>query len=438
MSKKSISRLLFATICGILFLSSFDAPTKEAVYAVEKKQVERHYRDLLEVGVRSFHEWLVTARLLDSRRITLKQAKKKFAETRKTYKTIEFLVAYLEEEDVEEFINGGPFPTADNAANAANLLKINPPCGLQTIEKQLFSDTINTRKIVLLSQKLLIDFQEIAERQERQPLDEQIILEAVRLNIIRAATIGISGGDAPESGNAIDETDTSLSSMFATIVPYLSAYLRKDEAKATKLILLMQQTHDYLNQHTDFDTFNRLKFIHDFANPLFAELLTLQKTLNIEVNPSTLAQETAVNLLSSNIFAPDFLNKPFFTKLKPEDSRKEVADLGKILFFDPILSANNRRACASCHDPKLGFTDGKRKSIAFDLETTVPRNAPTVVNSIYAVKWFDDLRAASLETQIKGVVTSEKEFHSNYADILIKIIKSAEYKQLFRRAFGKR
>ena len=38
-------------------------------------------------------------------------------------------------------------------------------------------------------------------------------------------------------------------------------------------------------------------------------------------------------------------------------------DLGRYLFFDPLLSGNNKIACSSCHDPALGFSDGRARSV---------------------------------------------------------------------------
>ncbi len=434
MREKSIFLLFFTVVCGAIAISAFHADDDKTVYIVEKQQVQSHYRELLEVCSRSVNDWQIAARQLDSRRISVADAKTAFATLRKNYKSVEFLLAYLEDEDVEELINGGPLPAVDSKSDD---LKINAPCGLQTIEENLYSENLNTKQIIALSQKLSTDFSEISERQERALLNEQMILEAARLNIIRAATLGITGFDTPASGNALAETETSLSSTFATLLPYLNAYQKKQAEKANVLMVLMQNTHEYLTKNTDFDSFNRVDFIRNFANPLFAQMLEMQTALNIETKPSERATQTAVNLLSTNLFDANFLNKSFFTKLSPQQTRKEVVDLGKILFFDPALSENNLRACASCHDPKQGFTDGKRKSIAIDRETTVLRNAPTVINAVYSQKWFADLRTTSMDEQIKAVITSEKEFHSNYSEILKKLNKSSEYKALFRKAFGK-
>ncbi|MEZ4934357.1 MAG: cytochrome-c peroxidase [Saprospiraceae bacterium] len=53
-------------------------------------------------------------------------------------------------------------------------------------------------------------------------------------------------------------------------------------------------------------------------------------------------------------------------------------ELGKILFFDPILSNNIERSCASCHQPGKAFTDGQKKAGLTDRQGNVGRNSPTL------------------------------------------------------------
>jgi cytochrome c peroxidase len=121
--------------------------------------------------------------------------------------------------------------------------------------------------------------------------------------------------------------------------------------------------------------------------------------------------------------------------LSKRDDTKELQILGKTLFFDPILSANNKRACASCHDPKKAFTDGKAKSISFNFEGTVERNSPTLMNSVYSDRFFYDLRAQKLEDQVDHVITSSKEFDTDYTKIIDKLSSNSEYVAMFRKAY---
>src|SRR5437870_9649888 len=62
----------------------------------------------------------------------------------------------------------------------------------------------------------------------------------------------------------------------------------------------------------------------------------------------------------------------------PEPSPQLVA-LGKRLFYDPILSADQTIACSSCHDPRFGFADRNRVSTGVGGQRGT-RNAPTIAN----------------------------------------------------------
>lgn len=131
------------------------------------------------------------------------------------------------------------------------------------------------------------------------------------------------------------------------------------------------------------------------------------------------------------------------------------AKLGRLLFFDPILSGNNKISCASCHSPGKGFTDGLDRSNGFSPGIKTQRNAPTILNAAFngmnhkgdydplKSPMFYDNRASSLEEQCLGPLLSPVEMkgpqYSNeqYIPILEqKISDIQEYRDLFFKAFG--
>ena len=57
----------------------------------------------------------------------------------------------------------------------------------------------------------------------------------------------------------------------------------------------------------------------------------------------------------------------------------EQIDLGRYLFFDPILSADGSVSCASCHDPSMGFADGRGRAVGINGQT-LQRSAPSLWN----------------------------------------------------------
>jgi cytochrome c peroxidase len=113
----------------------------------------------------------------------------------------------------------------------------------------------------------------------------------------------------------------------------------------------------------------------------------------------------------------------------------ETISLGRKLFYDTKLSKGNALSCASCHNPKMGFTDGFQFSRGVGGQIGV-RNAPTIANSAYMPFQFWDGRAISLEEQAAGPIANPIEMDQPHDASVAKIADDASYKPLFLKAFG--
>lgn len=111
-------------------------------------------------------------------------------------------------------------------------------------------------------------------------------------------------------------------------------------------------------------------------------------------------------------------------------------DLGRLLFFDPALSENYKRSCASCHRPEKAFTDQRIQARAFAFSNNLPLNTPTVLNTGGQTAFFHDGRAGSLAAVIASVIASPREFNSSYALIIHRLSGSPDYQARFRQAYG--
>lgn len=112
-------------------------------------------------------------------------------------------------------------------------------------------------------------------------------------------------------------------------------------------------------------------------------------------------------------------------------------DLGRYLFFDPVLSADGTISCASCHDPKKGFGDGKASSVGIN-NSKLKRSAPSLWNVSYLNKFFWDARATTLEEQMQGPLFADDEMGTT-PDQLLRSLNGIEiYKDLFAQAFPDR
>lgn len=112
----------------------------------------------------------------------------------------------------------------------------------------------------------------------------------------------------------------------------------------------------------------------------------------------------------------------------------QQTDLGRYLFFDPVLSRDGSVSCASCHNPDKGFADGRGLSVGIDGHQ-VPRSAPTLWNVAFLKSLFWDGRASTLEEQMLGPLYSEHEMGSNPALLLATLNGIPAYRRLFAEAF---
>jgi cytochrome c peroxidase len=113
----------------------------------------------------------------------------------------------------------------------------------------------------------------------------------------------------------------------------------------------------------------------------------------------------------------------------------QVIDLGRYLFFDPLLSGDNTIACSSCHDPDHGFADGRGRAVGIK-GVSLNRSAP----SLWNIGFFDTLlwdgSKASLETQLLGPLYASNEMGNTPEQLLKDLSSNAIYRRLFSDAFG--
>ncbi len=191
--------------------------------------------------------------------------------------------------------------------------------------------------------------------------------------------------------------------------------------------ILYPGTKQYLAVDKNFHTFNRMYFIRNYLIPLSGFLNDMQVAFGVP-----LKKNAALKSDARYIYDKDVFNADYFAPDKEAYYSPEKARLGELLFFDPVLSDNNQRACASCHKPAMAFTDGKTKSTAFEFDT-LPRNSPTVINAGFQNRLFWDLRAGSLEDQLDYVFDDVSELHSSFDGVIDRLNASPEYVSIFIR-----
>lgn len=109
-------------------------------------------------------------------------------------------------------------------------------------------------------------------------------------------------------------------------------------------------------------------------------------------------------------------------------------DLGRLLFFDPVLSGNKDLSCANCHNPAKGFSDGMARSVGASGQLH-PRSAPTLWNSAFLKSLLWDARADNLEQQALGPLFSELEMANTPEQLMANLNQVDAYPELFTQAF---
>jgi cytochrome c peroxidase len=109
------------------------------------------------------------------------------------------------------------------------------------------------------------------------------------------------------------------------------------------------------------------------------------------------------------------------------------AELGRLLFFDARLSADGKMACVSCHEPNLGWADGR--AVSQPHGSAPDRNTPTIRNVAFQTHLFWDGRAASLERQVEDALTNPAEMAADRDAVVRLLARSPGYRKRFEEAF---
>lgn len=444
-----IKRILLVslTLVFLFFQSSFRSgePDLRSVIIEQAK--------LFTVQVEALQQ---SAQAYASGKLPLPALKQQLLKTRCSYKGIEYIVEYYYPEHIKEHINGpplfhaDPYPhntgsyysmPAEEYVNSAPLdylekdhyldsPKVIAPRGLQVLDELIFSEEIDVQKQDALhlanelKTKWAIVLQALEKRKFFLPFE---VMEASRQELVRIFTLGVTGFDTPGSLNALPEARAALIALQQS-VSHLQTVARIDT--------LFNAANTFLKQSNNFSTFDRLTFLKQYVNPLFEQLLQVHKQLKLTTTQELTGKPTAFNYYSNNLFAADFLNPYYYSLLKKDNDSESLTRLGKKLFYDKRLSRAGNLSCGSCHQPERAFTDGVAKSFTGEGYNTVQRNAPSLINAVYADRYFYDLRSFDVEDQAKQVIKNHLEFDTDFPELLQKINADTFYTQAFAKLFN--
>ena len=257
---------------------------------------------------------------------------------------------------------------------------------------------------------------------------------ANRLYLLNLAAVYTTGFECPDMNEIIPELRNMLSAV-QNIYSDFNAGFSSTRLSDEYLELYDKAIKFAHTQPADFTLFDHFTFIRDFVNPLFR----LNQQFITQYDVRTISQlDIALENNARSIFDKRLFNsqnaRGIFSLVDDEKTLGEIKSIGKLLFYDPILSGNNRRSCASCHKPTEFFTDTTlATSFQFDQQQHLPRNTPSLVNSVFNHLVMLDGKHIALQGQARDVIRNPKEMNSTEKELLQKVMSCKQYKAAFKK-----
>jgi cytochrome c peroxidase len=422
---------IFSVISAILIAASCFS------FSLQKK---KEYNNLYSASLDKFGKELsLLSATIKNTDITTGQGREKVREQiragRLTLKGVDFWLRYFEPVAYRRI--NGPLPVEwENEV----FEKFEPPyrregAGLILAEQYLDEETISKDSLLSLiatSARALETFRADSITQNLDSYHHFFL--ANRLYLLNLAALYTTGFECPDTNNIIPELHSMLKdvkgiySTFRETFPstplseqYLSAY---------------DGAIDFVNkQPPQFSSFDHFSFIKDHVNPLFRmnqQFISQYAVVTKNYNDYSLNND-CLSIFDKSLYAPQN-TKGIFSLVEDGDVLKEIKQTGKLLFYDPILSANNLRSCASCHKPTEYFTDTTQATaLQFDRRQSLVRNTPTLINAIYNHLIMLDGKHISLQDQAKDVMHNEQEMNNDREELLRKILSCKDYKTAFKK-----
>lgn len=254
-----------------------------------------------------------------------------------------------------------------------------------------------------------------------------------RLYLLNLASLYTTGFECPDKERIIPE----LQNMLQDVTDIYAAYNETFAAfplTENYLSLYNKAISFVKSQQKDFTKFDHFTFIKDYINPLFAinQQLIVQYHVYTKSYVDFTLNNSTLSIFDKSLFFAQS-TKGIYRRVTDPQVLAEIDSIGKLLFYDPILSGNNQRSCVSCHKSTEFFTDTAfSTSFQFNHEERLPRNTPTLLNSIHYHLLHLDGKILTLQEQAHTVITNPIELGSK-EDVLKKILSCNTYKKAFKK-----
>lgn len=254
-----------------------------------------------------------------------------------------------------------------------------------------------------------------------------------RLFILNLAAIYTTGFECPDTSSVIPELQSMLRDVYTTYLSF-NASFQKMPLNESYLATFKKMMEFVNNQPSAYSLFDHFTFIKKYVNPLFAMNQELIRQYHVS---SKSYVDYSLTKTSTSIFSKTLYNgqnaKGIFLRVMDETVLSEIDRIGKLLFYDPILSGNNKRSCISCHQSENFFTDTtKQTAVQFNQVDKLERNSPSLINAPYNHLLMLDGKHISMKDQALAVITNPKEMCAEEKEVLKKVLSCKEYKNALK------
>jgi cytochrome c peroxidase len=255
-----------------------------------------------------------------------------------------------------------------------------------------------------------------------------------RLFLLNLATIYSTGFECPDTSRIIPELHILMEEVDDINHAYNVSF--PNTALSNEYLQLYSKALEFIKkQPLHYSSFDHYSFIRDFVNPLFAYNQRLMQQFHVTSRSS---MDYSLSKTAGSIFSKDLYygqnDKGIYLRVKDSVALRLIDSVGKLLFYDPILSANNQRSCNSCHNSAAFFTDpAANTSLQLNRKQSLTRNTPTLINVTYNHLLMLDGKHISMQDQAKAVITNPIELGTNEKEVMNKVLSCSTYKNIFQQ-----
>lgn len=413
-----VSFILLFAFFALLFLTISARNTTEII---ENDQPNNHVYQEYSYHLHALDSIITDMQQL-SNKIDQSSMMKKFYSARNEYKHIEYIVEYFFRETALKL-------------NGPNLLESHPskpkqpiyPTGFQVLEEHVFnSEEYSSEQVKKELDGIRYAIQRLLQNEHEVEFNQSLLFHALKLNIYRLITKGITGFDSPVAQNSLQEAISTLEATKTILETY---------PQSNQVVQSCENAINFVQNSRDFNSFDRAQFIQQHLNPLCDALHAYQLKHSI---PFPQNSNFAIDPKASNLFSEAALNVYFFAPSDALPENDAIIALGKQLFQEKALSLDQSRSCTTCHNPEKAFTDGLKFNTIIGSSEMLTRNTPSLINVGFQNAQFMDSRISFIEDQAHAVITNQKEMSGNIDEILKRLNSNKTYSNQFKKVLNKK